>query len=95
MQNPQEYYKDTGPMTALGAHADEVRALPTDLASLCEIVQGVLIHRDIAPWLYGLTLSEAQRDDGHLRPIAQMLARIHELDARPLTTARDVGHRLP
>ncbi len=95
MQNPQEYYKGTGPMTALGAHADEFRALPRDLASLCEIVQGVLIHRDIAPWLYGITLTEAQRDDGHLRPIAQMLTRIHELDSRPLATARDVGHRLP
>jgi hypothetical protein len=95
MQSPQEYYRHDGPMTALGAHADEVRALPTDLASLCEVVQGVLIHRDIAPWLYGLTLTEAQRDDGHIRPIAQMLARIHELDARPLTTARDAGHRLP
>jgi Transglutaminase-like superfamily len=95
MQSPQEYYRHDGPMTAPGAHADEVRALPADLASLCEVVQGVLIHRDIAPWLYGLTLSEAQRDDGHIRPIAQMLARIHELDARPLTTARDVGHRLP
>jgi hypothetical protein len=82
-------------MTALGAHADEFRAMPTDLASLCEIVQGVLIHRDIAPWLYGLTLSEAQRDDGNLRPFARMLTRIHELDPRPLTTARDVGHRLP
>jgi hypothetical protein len=82
-------------MTALGAHAEEFRAMPTDLASLCEIVQGVLIHRDIAPWLYGLTLSEAQRDDGNLRPFARMLTRIHELDPRPLTTARDVGHRLP
>ena len=58
-------------------------------------MQGVLIHRDIAPWLYGLTLSEAQRDDGNLRPFARMLTRIHELDPRPLTTARDVGHRLP
>jgi hypothetical protein len=95
MQSPQEYYRRNGPMTALGAHADEFRAMPTDLASLCEIVQGVLIHRDIAPWLYGLTLSEAQRDDGNLRPLAQMLKRIHELDPRPLTTARDVRHRLP
>ena len=82
-------------MTALGAHADEFRALPRDLAPLCEVVQGVLIHRDIAPWLYGLTLTEAQRDDGHLRPMAQMLSRIHALDARPLTDARDVAHRLP
>jgi Transglutaminase-like superfamily len=95
METPQKYYKHDGPMTALGAHADEFRALPKDLASLCEVVQGVLIHRDIAPWLYGITLTEAQRDDGHLRPIARMLARIHELDARPLTNARDVGHRLP
>ena len=95
MQTPQEYYKHDGPMTALGAHANEVRALPNDLASLCEVVQGVLIHRDIAPWLYGITLTEAQRDDGHLRPIEQMLTRIHELDSRPIANARDVGHRLP
>jgi hypothetical protein len=95
METPQEYYKSTGPMTALGAHAAEFSKLPRDLGSLCEVVQGVLIHRDIAPWLYGITLTEAQRDDGHIRPIAQMLTRIHELDSRPLTTARDVSHRLP
>ena len=95
METPQEYYQHEGPMTALGAHADEIRALPTDLASLCEVVQGALIHRDIAPWLYGITLTEEQRDDGHIRPIAQMLTRIHELDSRPIANARDVGHRLP
>ena len=72
-------------MTALGAHAEEFRALPRDIAALCEVVQGVLIHRDIAPWLYSLKLTEEQRDDGHLRPMAQMLSRIHALDARPLT----------
>ncbi len=95
MQSPQEYYKQDGPMTALGAHAEEIRELPKDIAALCEVVQGVLIHRDIAPWLYGITLTEAQRDDGHLRPIGQMLTRIHEIDSRPITKARDVGHRLP
>jgi hypothetical protein len=95
METPQEYYKHDGPMTALGAHTEEFHALPKDLASLCEVVQGVLIHRDIAPWLYGITLTEAQRDDGHIRPIEQMLTRIHELDSRPLTNARDVSHRLP
>jgi Transglutaminase-like superfamily len=95
MQSPQEYYKGEGLMTALGAHADEIDALPKDIGALCEVVQGVLIHRDIAPWLYGITLTEAQRDDGHLRPIGQMLTRIHELDSKPITKARDVGHRLP
>jgi len=95
METPQEYYKQDGPMTAAGARAEEFRALPKDVAGLCGIVQGVLIHRDIAPWLYGITLTEKQRDDGHLRPIAQMMARIHEIDARPITKARDVGNRLP
>jgi hypothetical protein len=95
METPQEYYKHDGPMSALGAHASEVRALPKDLGALCEIAQGVLIHRDIAPWLYGITLTEKQRDDGHLRPIEQMLTRIHELDSRPIASARDVSHRLP
>ena len=95
MQNPQEYYRGTGPMTALGTHADEYRGLRKDVGSLCEVVQGVLIHRDIAPWLYGITLTEEQREDGHIRPIAQMLTRIHDLDSRPLNLTRDVGHRLP
>jgi Transglutaminase-like superfamily len=95
MRSPQEYYSQPSPMTALGAHPEEFRALPTDLASLCEVVQGVLIHRDIAPWLYGLTLTEEQRDDGHIRPLAGMLTRIHALDPRPLTVAREPARRLP
>ncbi len=95
METPQEYYQRCGTMTALGAHAAEFSALPGDLASLCEVIQGVLIHRDIAPFLYSLKLSEEQRDNAHLRPIEQMLTRIHALDARPLTIAREPGHRLP
>src|SRR5208337_5366287 len=82
-------------MTALGAHAAEFSALPGDIASLCEVIQGVLIHRDIAPFLYRVTLSEEDRADAHIRPIAQMLTRIHALDARPLTIAREPAHRLP
>ena len=62
---------------------------------MCEVVQGVLIRRDIAPWLYNITLTEKQREDGHIRPTEQMLTRIHDLDSRPITVARDVGHRLP
>jgi len=95
METPQEYYRHDGPMTAPGAHAGEFSKLPRDLARLCEVVQGLLIHRDIAPFLYDLKLTEAQRDDGHIRPVAQMLTRIHELDSRPITVARDYGGRLP
>lgn len=95
MENSKEYYLGGGPMTAPGAHRAEISALPRDLAKLCEVVQGVLIHRDMAPFLYNLSLSTEQRDDGNIRPIAQMLARIHELDSHPLTAARDPARRLP
>jgi hypothetical protein len=95
MENPQEYYKGHGPMTALGAHAAEFRALPRDIAALREIIQGVLIHQDLASFLYGVKLSDEQRRDAHIRPLAEMLTGIRARDARPLTVAREPDHRLP
>lgn len=95
MENPLEYYKGYTSMSTPGARADELRALPKDLAKQCEIVQGILVHRDMAPWLYDLKLTDKQRDDGNIRGTARMLNRIHELDDRPLTEARDPAHRLP
>jgi len=88
METPQEYYQGHGLMSATGANAAELQALPDDIAKLCEIVQGLIIHRDIAPFAYGVTLSEERRDDAHLRPMAEMLARIYLHDPRPLTAAR-------
>ncbi len=95
MENPLDYYKSYSSISAPGAHADELRALPRDLAKQCEIVQGILVHRDMAPWLYDLKLTDRQRDDGNIRGTARMLNRIHELADRPLSEARDPAHRLP
>ena len=95
METAQEYYKGNGPMTALTDNAKQFRTMPKDLAARCEIIQGVLIHRDIAPFLYQVNLSEEQREEAHIRPIEQMLARIHAIDSRPLTTPRETTHRLP
>jgi len=80
-------------MTAPGDALD-LDAMPAEIGALCKVVQGVLIHRDIAPWLYDLALSEQARDDAHIRPIAAMLARIHASDPRPLGAARDPAKRL-
>lgn len=95
MEASQAYYKSHGPMTAPGPHAPQLTALPPDIAGLCEIVQGVLIHRDLARWLYDVTLSEQQRDQAHIRPITQMLDRIGVLDPRLLTVTRSPALRLP
>jgi hypothetical protein len=56
MENPQEYYKCYGPMTALGTDAVQFSTLPRDVEALCDVVQGVLIHRDWAR-AYGVIFS--------------------------------------
>ena len=95
MENPRDFYTGDAPMTSAGAWAADLRALPSDLAKQCEIVQGVLVHRDMAPWLYDLRLTERQRDDANIRPVELMLERIYELDDRPLAITRDPAHRMP
>jgi Transglutaminase-like superfamily len=95
MESAQDYYRGHGSMTAPGAYAAALRELPRDLASLCGVVQSVLIHRDVAPWLYDLKLSAEQQDLANVRPVAEMLARIFALDARPLNWVRDPARRLP
>jgi Transglutaminase-like superfamily len=93
METPQEYYSQHGPMSA-GA-SGELRGLPRDVKALCEIAQRVLIHRDMAPFAYGLKLTEKQRDDAHLRVLPAMLARVKELSAQPITATRDMALRMP
>jgi hypothetical protein len=95
MENSHDYYTGEAPMASAGARAAELRSLPPDLAKQCEVVQGILVHRDMAPWLYNLKLSDQQRDDANIRQTAAMLNRIHELDGRPLTIERDPARRLP
>jgi hypothetical protein len=93
MDNPQEYYKSYGPMTAVGTHAAHFSALPREVAALCEVVQGVLIHRDLAP-TYGVIFSDEQQREAQIRPVAEMLARIRALDGQPLTVAREPSRRM-
>jgi hypothetical protein len=95
MKNIRDYYIADGPMTAAGLSTAELRALPADLAGQCAFVQDLLIHRDLAKMIYGVTLTEQQRDDGHIRPLTEMFARIRALDAGPLTVARTLERRMP
>lgn len=65
----QDFYLANGPMNGAGDASPALRDLPDDIGSLCEIAQGVLIHRD-APWLYELKLSSEKRDLANIRPVA-------------------------
>lgn len=95
LETAQEFYRHHGPMTAPGAYSAMLAPMPGDIATACRIVQGTLIHRDIAPWLYDLTLSDAARDLANVRPVAEMLSQIQALSDRPLAEAREPKQRLP
>jgi hypothetical protein len=82
-------------MNAAGNAASALRDLPHDIRSLCEIAQGVLIHRDLAPWLYELKLSGEKRDLANIRPVARMIAEIEGRNPKPLHQSRAPAERMP
>jgi hypothetical protein len=84
-QEELEYYATPGEMTELG----EVE-VPSDVPSLCEVVQGVLIHPFLTH-LYGLEFPAHREDELQIRPAAEIVAR---LDDAPLTHARPPEHRV-
>ncbi len=91
MEAVQEFYSGSGPMVAPIA---EFGALPKGVAALRDVIQGVMIHSDIAPWLYDLKLSQHRQDDKHIRPVSRIVARIKELSDQPLTAARKPADRM-
>jgi hypothetical protein len=82
-------------MTAPGAYSAMLAPMPGDIAAACSAIQGILIHRDVAPWLYDIKLSEEARDLANVRPVAGMLSQIRALSNRPLTEAREPKQRMP
>jgi hypothetical protein len=82
-------------MTAPAPDRSWLSALPGDIRSLCTIVQGVLIHRELAAWLYDVKFSREQVDLANIRPLTLMLAQIRAIDDRPLASPRYAAHRLP
>jgi hypothetical protein len=95
METAQEYFRNQGPMTAPGGYSPMLAPIQGDIAAACSAIQGTLIHRDIAPWLYDIKLSEEARDLANVRPLAAMLAQIRALSDRPLTEAREPTQRMP
>jgi hypothetical protein len=88
-----EYYARPGAMTGPGEHAQMIDSLPTDIAALCRVVQGLLLHVFWAE-RQGVTLSEERQREVEIRPVSHMLARIRELDGRPLTVERSLEGKL-
>lgn len=94
MQNDDlAYYAQPGPMTDPGPYAHLFDGLPTDLPALVKTLQGVMIHIFWAG-SYGLELTDERKAEVNLRRVDKQLARLLELDARPLTEARPHERKL-
>jgi hypothetical protein len=88
-----DYFAAPGRMTGAGDYAELLDPLTTDIASLCGVVQGLMIHIHWADE-YGIRLPEERKDEVQLRSVLSKLERIRKLDARPLTEARSLDKRL-
>ena len=93
MTDTLDFFSTPGKITSPGAHAALFDPLPRDIPSLVKVVQGLMIH---VFWIerYGIQLDAARKEEVQLRSVEKMLARILELDPRPLTEARELDKKL-
>ncbi len=91
--DPLAYYACNDDLTDLSNYAGQVADLPADPAKLVPIIQGLLIH---AFWLerYGVALAAERKLEPGIRPLPLKLAKLLEVDERPLTEARPLDRRL-
>ena len=87
------YYTQPSLMTDPGPYAHLFDGLPTDIPALVKTLQGVMVH---IFWTgsYGLELTDERKAEVNLRYVEKQLARILELDDRPLTEARPHERKL-
>jgi hypothetical protein len=80
------------PMTEPGALAFEFEELPSDIASLNRIVQGLLVHSE---WLlaYGIDANTFHSIKRETLPVSERLGELLKLDKRALHVARPPANR--
>jgi hypothetical protein len=87
------YYTHPGFVTDPGEHAGLFDELPGEIPALCRVVQGLLLHVFWAE-RYGVTLTEEREQEVEIRRVSRMLARMREMDPRPLTVGRALENKL-
>lgn len=91
--DPLVYYACPGPMTNPRRFARLFDRLPTDLPGLVKVVQGLMLHIFWAE-RYGVSLSDERKQEVQTRSVVPKLARIRELDRRPLAEPRTLENKL-
>ncbi len=91
--DPLRYYAYHSSISDPGGYVRLLEGLPDNVSALRRIVQGILLHVFWAD-AYGVKLSEERKQEVELRHAPKMLARIEEIDARPITASRPPEKRL-
>ena len=93
MSEELAFYATPGRMTDLGPIAEHVVALPSDVPSLCRVVQGLVVHPFWAQ-AYGVDGVPAHDDELQIREASGILAKALEIDPRPLGEGREPTARV-
>lgn len=91
--NPLSYYSFPGPITDPGDFSHLLDNLPDDIAGLCGIIQGLMLHLHWAE-RYGIKASDEKKSESNLRLFSKQLARISAIDGSPLTDPRPLEKRI-
>jgi hypothetical protein len=87
-ENIYKFYASQGIVTQPGEYAFTLDNLPTDIALICQLIQGFMIHGHWLDRYKALIPKDRQESEMNLRTVRRQLARIQELDNRPLTIPR-------
>jgi hypothetical protein len=79
-------------MSDPGRHAALFDGLPRNPGALAKTVQGLLIHQHVAS-AYGVTLSNDQQAQSHIRAVEKILDEVVTRDDRPLSILRAASKR--
>ncbi len=88
-----QYFLEQSPMSDPGKLGRLFAELPAEVPALVRIIQQCVIHVFWAG-AYGVELDEARKGEVGIRPVKHKLARLIELDDRPLSEARAPERRL-
>src|SRR5512138_428586 len=87
------FFTQYGKITNPGSYAQLYNDLPSDVPSLVQVVQGLMIHIFWAE-RYGLSLSNERKGEVQLRTMERRLTHTLKLDPSPLTTPRPVEKKI-
>ena len=89
----QTYYSAPAAMSDPGEFAACFNDLPDDVPGLVKALQGLTIHIFWAE-RYGIKHTDERQSEVTIRPVQRKLARLLELDPRPLNEARTLERKL-